>query len=55
MNTSHWGVGLLFSTGSSGQTGGPPVLLIAAGIVVLLGILGCAIAFVFLRRRKSQA
>jgi endo-1,4-beta-xylanase len=55
MNTSHWGVGLLFSTGSSGESGGPPILLIAAGIVVLLGILGCAIAFAFLRRRKSQA
>jgi endo-1,4-beta-xylanase len=55
LSTSHWGVGLLVSTGG-GDSGGLPLPLIVGGAVVLLGVLVGVIAFAFLKlRRKPQA
>jgi endo-1,4-beta-xylanase len=54
-NTSHWGVGLLFSVGGSGEPGGLPTPLLVAGIVLLLGGLGCLVVFVILRLRRKRS
>jgi endo-1,4-beta-xylanase len=53
-NTSHWGVGLLFSAAASSGSGGLPIPVIVAGIAVLLGGLACLAALVILRLRRRR-